>query len=177
MKIVVACLALVTSVACRAVKPMAVPAPLPPAFATSMTYMSNSSLGMGCLPRAGDSTLFRVTLIVDSTRPGQRGAFAVIVNPRAPARPGYINQVVSAEIQQAGSTRVTGTSCGHDAGVVFRGSAQALNEARLSVDPRRSVEVEVYSDRGALIAPAVSVDEPTEGRRIAWVVPPPNEEL
>src|SRR5262249_40281947 len=103
---------------------------IPAAFSGPIGYLSSdSSIGYRCLPRGGDSMLFRVQVIVDSAQLRESGEFGVILNGRAPARPGYIYQGVTVEIQLAGSTRIRGTSCWHDAGILFRATPRTLERA------------------------------------------------
>jgi hypothetical protein len=165
------------SSACTA-RHRSVPDALPlSAFSVPIRYLPGSPFGWACLPRTGDSTFFQIHLIVDSTRERESGAFAVILNPRNPPRAGYINQVVSIDLQQAGSSRIRGTSCWHDAGIVVRAAAQPLQDAIISLDPRLRVEVQVFDRLQRRIAPVRQFEQPSEGGRINWSVPPPNGEL
>jgi hypothetical protein len=121
--------------------------------------------------------LFRLQVIVDSVHPREAGEFAVILNERASAQTGYLNQSVTVEIQRAGSTRIQGTFCWHDAGIVFRGTAQALSKAIIALDPRRTVELQVFNSKGVPIAGTRTFTQPNEGERVSWSVPPPKEEF
>lgn len=175
MRAVLAFLAAASALACSGQRRAATTPSLPPAFTVAVRALPNSPIAMGCLPRTGDSTLFRINVIIDSTQPGDLGAFAVILNPRAQPRPGFVNQVVSVELERAGAAgpRFTGTACWHDSGIVFRMPAHVLAEAIISLDPRKVLEVDVFAGSGTPLA-RVTLDHTTEGRRIAWAVPPPD---
>jgi hypothetical protein len=127
---------------------------------------------LGCLPRAGDSTLFEIDVILDSLRGRNPAALAVIRGQRPSPRPGYINQVVSVEVQRSGQTRVVGTACWHDAGIVIRGSAAALEEAKVSLDAPGWILVRVFDARGTVLVDGVRVDKRSDGTRIDWTPSP-----
>jgi hypothetical protein len=142
-----------------------------------MNSLMSTAIGYRCLPRGGDSTFFRLQVIVDSIHSRETGEFAVILNERAPAPPGYNNQSVTVEIQLAGSTRIRGTTCWHDAGIVFRMAPRTLDKAIIALDPRRSVELQVFNAMGVLMAAPRTFTQPNEGERVKWAVPKPKQDL
>lgn len=113
-----------------------------------------------------------MVVVVDSARAPNGAALSLAPGMRAPARPGYIYQSVTVEIQQAAQTRIIGTSCWHDAGIVVRGTEQHSPMcASLQTHPRWSLFA--YSIRTAtteepnwkaglghlVVAPAVYVSQ------------------
>ena len=126
---------------------------------------------MHCLPRKGDSTYFRLAFILDSLATRPSGAVAVIRSPRRKQPPGFINQVVSVDFQAAGSTRIQGTACPHDAGVVCRDNAHTFNEGILYLDAAGQLDITVYDGQGKTLAPHVGLAPGREGTRLEWRTP------
>lgn len=75
-----------------------------PALAVAVSYLGQSGIGLGCLPRAGDSTRFEVEIVLDSLHDGASAALALIRRERSVPRLGYIYQGVSVEVQRASQT-------------------------------------------------------------------------
>ena len=150
------------------------PAAQAPAFATSVSYLGQSGIGFGCLPRTRDSTLFEVDVILDSLRDTSTAAFLLLRRERSASRPGYIYQAVTVEVQLAGQTRFVGTSCWHDAGIVIRGPATALAEAKVYLDAPGTIRARAFNGRGTVLVDT-DVDKQSSGHRVSWMPPPPNE--
>jgi hypothetical protein len=127
---------------------------------------------LGCLPRGGDSTRFEVDVIVDSLHDNNGGALWLIRRERAAARPGYIYQSVSVEVQRARQTRLVGTSCWHDGGIVVRSQFMNLAEARVYLDAPGTILVRVFDGHGTALVDSVRVDKESSGERISWTPPP-----
>jgi hypothetical protein len=145
------------------------------AFATSVSYLGQSGIGMGCLPRAGDSTVFEVDVILDSLRDETPAALSLFRRERSPPRPGYVSRVVTVEVQRAGQTRFTGTVCWHDAGVLVRAPAAALAEAKVYLDAPGTIIVRVFDGRGTVLVDDAHIDKQSSGDRVRWVPPRPDE--
>lgn len=154
--------------ACSHANPPDVPPALPRAFTARLESGINPAIGMGCLERGGDSTLFRVALIVDSVPPTERGALHIVLRPRPAPRPGFVYANVTAEIQLRRATSLQGTACWSDAGIVFRGAAPDLYDATITLDPVEGVEVEVYRGNGRVLVPAMRLDRAAGAGRIEW---------
>ena len=129
---------------------------------------------MGCLPRTGDSTRFEVTIVVDSIGMTS-GSLLVIPQTRSAPRPGYINQVVTVEMQRAGQTRFVGTSCWQDAGIVVRGNVTTLADAKVFLVAQGKILVRVMDGRGAILYEGTHVPGLADGERIGWLESPPSQ--
>ncbi len=139
-----------------------------PALSVEVHRFGVSEVGFGCLPRTGDSTRFEVAVVVDSLRAENGGDVSLVRNVRRTARPGYTYQSVTVEVQRAGQTRIAGTSCWHDAGIVVRASPAVLNHASIAIDAPASVLVRILDDRGRALGD--SVWSTLQGRtlRVEW---------
>lgn len=153
------------------------PPPLPEPLTAELRPMSGTSVAMNCLSRKGDSLHFHLAIVVDSITARTHGTIDVARSPRSAPRPGVVNQVVSAHFNQAGSTKVQGTACWHDSGVVFRAPAAILDGGTLILDPRDRLEISIYDDRGRVVGAAQVLALPYNRARAQWTAVPPNEEL
>ena len=140
-----------------------------PALAVEARDFFQTGVGYGCLARTGDSTRFEVVVVVDSLGALNGDDVTLVRNVRAPARPGYTNQVVTVEIQRAGQTRIFGTSCWHDAGIVVRGSHAVLNHASIELSAPGSVLMRVLDDRGRAVSDSVWSVLQGHTQLIKWV--------
>ena len=140
-----------------------------PALAVEISRLFQSGVGYSCLPRTDDSTRFNVVLVVDSVSLLNGDDVTLIRNVRAAPRPGYTNQVVTVEIQRAGQTRIVGTSCWHDAGIVVRGSQAVLNHASIALSAPAAVLVRVLDDRGRALSDSVWSTFQGRTQRVEWV--------
>jgi hypothetical protein len=145
------------------------------AFATEVSYLGQSGIGLGCLPHARDSTRFEVNVIVDSLREKNVTSLWLIRRERSAPRPGYNNQAVTVEVRRAGQTRFVGTSCWQDAGVVVRGQTIVLAEAEVYLDAPGTILVRVFDGGGTVLVDSAHVGERSRSDRISWMPPPPNE--
>lgn len=148
----------------------------PLAFDVHVSYIGQSLLALGCLPRGGDSTLFEIDVILDSLRGRDPGALSVIRGQRSGPRPGYVNQAVSVEVQRAGQTRVVGTACWQDAGIVIRGSGTALEDAKVYIDAPATFLVRVFDARRTVLVDGVRVDKLSDRTRVDWMPPPTRDD-
>lgn len=139
-----------------------------PATSAELPYAGPDGVRYGCLPRAGDSTQFAIDVIVDSLQRQTGAGLTLVREERAAPQPGVVSQSVTAEIQLGGQTRVYGTVCSHDAGVVVRGTERALNEARLSVNASGNVLVHVRDPRGRALGETVRSPRPGTTEPIRW---------
>jgi hypothetical protein len=99
---------------------------------------------------------------------------SLVRRERSPPRPGFINQAVTVEVQRAGQTRLVGTSCWHDAGIVVRAAENALTNAKVHLDALGEIRVRVFDNRGTILAEA-RVDSQAREYRASWMGPPPNK--
>jgi hypothetical protein len=150
------------------------PVTQPPAFAVTVSDFSQSGIALGCLPRAGDSTRFEVDVILDSLRNSSTGAIWLVRRERSAPRLGSTYQAVAVEVERAGRTRVFGTSCWHDAGIVVRGTATVVTEAKVYLDAPGRIHVRVFDGRGTLLVDRTR-DLRSSSDRVSWTWPPPNE--
>ena len=139
-----------------------------PALAVEISHLFQSGIGYACLPRTGDSTRFEVVLVVDSLSALSGDDVSLTRNVRSAPRPGYINQVVTVEIQRAGQTRIVGTSCWHDAGIVVRGSRVVLNHASIALSAPAAVLMRVLDDRGRALSDSVWSTLQGRTQRVEW---------
>jgi hypothetical protein len=163
-------LAIAVAACIGCVRPRATPlASREPALTVEVHRFGVSEVGIGCLPRSGDSTRFEVAIVVDSLGAENGGDVSLVRNVRRPSRPGYTYQSVTVEIQRAGQTRIVGTSCWQDAGIVVRSSPAVLNRASIAIDAPASVLVRILDDRGRALRD--SVWSTLQGRtlRVEWV--------
>src|SRR5437868_6305823 len=78
-------------------------APLPPAFEVKLLPLSDpvlgadSLMGMGCLPKGSDSTLFTLAIILETGTPVD-GGFTVVFNERMVETPQVRNPIVSVSL-------------------------------------------------------------------------------
>lgn len=140
-----------------------------PALAVEVSRFGQSGIGYACLPRTGDSTRFEVLLVVDSLQALNGDDVTLVRNVRAAPRPGYTNQAVTVEIQRAGQTRIVGTSCWHDAGIVVRGSNAVLNHATIMVRAPASVLMRILDGRGRPVSDSVWSTLQGSTQRVEWV--------
>ena len=175
MKAILLCLVALTYSACVHRSGAHARVQLAPAFATEVSYFSQSGIGLGCLPRAGDSTRFEVDVIVDSLRGKNAAGLWVIRRERSAPRAGYIYQAVTVEVRRAGQTRFFGASCWHDAGIVVRGQTTTLAEAEVYLDAPGTIVVRVFDARGTLLVDTAQVDKRSSADRISWMPLPSNE--
>ena len=140
-----------------------------PALAVDASRLFQSGIGYACLPRTGDSTRFEIVLVVDSLGTLNGDDVTLVRNVRAAPRPGYTNQVVTVEIQRAGQTRIVGTSCWHDAGIVLRGSHAVLNHASIALSAPATVLMRVLDDRGRAVSDSVWSTFQGRTLRVEWV--------
>jgi hypothetical protein len=145
-----------------------------PALVTNVSYFGQSGIGLGCLPRAGNSTLFEVDIIVDSLRDKNGAALSLIRRARSAPPPGYIHQTVTVEVQRANQTRFFGTVCWHDAGIVVRAPATALADAKVFLDASGTILVRVFDGRGRVVGDSTRILKESSGDRISWLLPPPD---
>ena len=145
-----------------------------PALTTNVSYFGQSGIGLGCLPRAGDSTLFEVDIIVDSLRDQNGAALSLFRRDRSASLPGYINQTVTVEVQRANQTRFYGTVCWHDAGIVVRGPGTALADAKVFLDAPGTILVRVFDGRGRVVGDSTRILKESGHDRIGWLLPPPD---
>jgi hypothetical protein len=89
-------------------------------------------------------------------------------------RPGYINQVVTVELQRANQSQFVGTSCWHDAGIVVRAQEAALVGARVFLDAPGTIEVLVLDRAGRALSPGIRIAKDSNEARIGWQPIPPD---
>lgn len=143
-------------------------APLPEALRLDYRTLMVSAIGMNCLSRHGDTTFFRVALVLDSLPTSPQGAVAIIRQAR-PRDTSYPN--VSAHFSRAGTTRVQGTGCWQDSGVAFRAPAHIVDDAAVFLDAAGRVEISLYDDSGRAIAPIQTLSPERGGTRVEWTAP------
>jgi hypothetical protein len=139
-----------------------------PAVTTSIFYFGQAGIGLGCLPRAGDSTRFEVDVVVDSLRNKNGAALSLIRRERSVPRAGYIYQAVTVEVQRANQTRFFGTSCWHDAGIVVRGPEASLADARVFLDAQGAILARVFDGHGRVLSDSAHIGKQSRGARISW---------
>lgn len=148
----------------------AAPHPAPErALTTEVTPLFSTGISCACLPRTGDSTRFEVVLVADSLGALDGNAVTLERYVRASPRPGVTNRVVSVEIRRAGQTRIVGTSCWFDAGIVVRGSQAVLNHANIALSAPASVLFRVVDDRGHALSDSVWSTLQGSSQRVDWV--------
>jgi hypothetical protein len=96
------------------------------------------------------------------------GGVTLVRAERAPPQAGVVYQGVTAEFQLAGQTRIYGTVCWHDAGIVVRGSARAINHVSVSVNAPASVVVRVLDSRGRSLGDSVKSLRQATTEQIRW---------
>jgi hypothetical protein len=139
-----------------------------PAVAIEVSRFGLGGIGFACLPRTGDSTRFEVTVVVDSLGAENGGEMTLVRSVRPAPRPGYTYQMVSVEVQREGQTRVVGTSCWQDAGIVVRGSPSVLSHASIALDAPASVLVRILDDRGRALSDSVWSTFQGRTQRVGW---------
>jgi len=147
-----------------------------PAFDVHVSYIGQSRIALGCLPRGGDSALFEMDVILDSLRSKDPATLSVIRRQRSAPRPGYVSQAVSVEVQRAGQTRLVGTQCWQDAGIVIRGSGTVLEDAKVYLDAPATILVRVFDAGRAVLVDGVSVNKLSDSTRIGRVRPPTRDD-
>ena len=139
------------------------------ALAVEVSRFDQGGIGFGCLPRTGDSTRFEVAVVVDSLGALNDGDVTLVRSVRAAPRPGYTYQAVTVEIQRVGQTRIVGTSCWQDAGVVVRGSPAVLGHVSIALDAPASVLVRILDGRGRALSDSVWSTLQGRTQHVGWV--------